>query len=346
MKFSASYKMIVAAGAMLAIVGSGASSFADDLMGGMQAQTGPRLDFPAGLAVDGRSVFVASSRNNTVDQIDLASKSISIVAGKLFESGSNDGVGAAARCKSPDGMAMVGQDLFLCDTNNSDIRKINVATKAVTTIAGEANIAGTEDAKGSAAHFNLPTQISTDGKSLFVADSGNSTIRRINLADMAVKTVGGQAGTPGKADGNQTKSQFSGPRGVAVDTKFVYVSDTGNDQIRKIDLSSLEASVVAGTGEAGDANGPADKAQFNNPGAMCTDGTNLFVLDADNHAVRKIVLASGEVSTVTQVNGHIGSGCALSSDGKQLYFSDTTQNSVEVVDIGAGSFQTLYPPGQ
>ena len=79
---------------------------------------------------------------------------------------------------------------------------------------------------------------------------------------------------------------------------------------------------------------------------MCSDGTNLFVLDADNHAVRKIVLATNEVSTVTQVNGHIGSGCALSSDGKQLYFSDTTQNSVEVVDVAAGTFQTLYPPGQ
>jgi hypothetical protein len=243
-------------------------------------------------------------------------------------------------------MTMVGQDLFLCDTNNSDIRKINVASKVVSTVAGEANIAGTEDAKGSAAHFNLPTQIATDGKSLYVADSGNSAIRRINLPDFAVKTVGGQPGTAGKADGNQTKSQFSGPRGVAVDSKFIYVSDTGNDIIRKIDLSSLEVSIVAGSGEAGDANGTGDKAQFNNPGAMCTDGTNLFVLDADNHAVRKIVLATSEVTTVTQVNGHIGSGCALSSDGKQLYFSDTTQNSVEVADIAAGSFQTLYPPGQ
>ena len=345
MKFSATYKIMVASGAMLAMLLVGRPALADD-MAGMQSQTGPRLDFPAGLAVDGRSVFVASSRNNTINQVDIASRSIGVVAGKTFQQGSNDGTGESARFNSPDGMTMVGQDLYLCDTNNSDIRKINVASKVVSTIAGTANIAGTEDAKGSAAHFNLPTQIASDGKSLYVADSGNSSIRRINLSDMAVKTIGGQSGTPGKADGPATKSLFSGPRGVAVDTKYVYVSDTGNGMIRKIDISSMETSFVAGTGEAGDANGPADKAQFNNPGAMCTDGTNLFVLDADNHAIRKIVLASGEVSTVTQVNGHIGSGCALASDGKQLYFSDTTQNSVEVADTTAGSFQTLYPPAQ
>ncbi len=73
---------------------------------------------------------------------------------------------------------------------------------------------------------------------------------------------------------------------------------------------------------------PRTEAQFNNPGAMATDGTELYVLDADNHAVRKIDLATGAVSKVTLVNGHIGSGCTISKDGKMLYFSDTTENSV------------------
>ncbi len=65
---------------------------------------------------------------------------------------------------------------------------------------------------------------------------------------------------------------------------------------------------------------------------MATDGTRSYVLDADNHAVRKIDVATGDVSKVTLVNGHIGSGCALSKDGKILYFSDTTENSVQQVD--------------
>ena len=205
---------------------------------------------------------------------------------------------------------------------------------------------GTEDGTGSAAHFNLPTQIATDGTSLYVADSGNNSIRRITLADFKVKTIAGQSGTSGKTEGGVDKSLFAGPRGVAVDKKAIYVADTGNDVIRMIDISSLQTSTLAGTGEEGDKDGPAAEAQFNNPGAICTDGAFLYVLDADNHSIRKIDLAAKTVTKLTLVNGHIGSGCALTSDGKQLYFSDTTENAVEVVDTSSGNFTTLFPPGQ
>ena len=341
MRVLANFKVILATAAILAV---GASAIAQELQG-LQAQSGPRLDFPAGLATDGRAVYVANSRNNTVEAIDATSKSLRIVAGKLFQEGSNDGLGDAARFNSPDGMTINGQDLYLCDTNNSDIRKVTVSG-TVTTVAGTANIGGTEDATGSAAHFNNPTQIATDGTSLYVADSGNSAIRRITLADFKVMTVGGQAGTAGKTEGGPKKSLFSGPRGVAVDKKAIYVADTGNDVIRKIDISSLETSTIAGTGEEGDKDGPALQAQFNNPGAICTDGAFLYILDADNHSIRKMDLNANTVTKLTLVNGHIGSGCALTSDGKQLYFSDTTENAVEVVDTNSGNFTTLYPPGQ
>jgi len=343
MRVSANFKVLLISAAMLAM--PSASAIAQEMQG-LQSQTGPRLDFPAGLATDGRAIYVSNSRNNTIEAIDATTKSLRIVAGKLFQEGSNDGVGDSARFNSPDGMTISGQNLYLCDTNNSDIRQINVASGTVTTIAGTANIAGTEDGTGSAAHFNLPTQIATDGTALYVADSGNSSIRRITLADMKVKTIAGQSGTSGKTEGNPDKSVFSGPRGIAVDKKAIYVADTGNDVIRKIDITTLQTSTIAGTGEEGDKDGPALQAQFNNPGAICTDGAFLYVLDADNHSIRKMDLAANTVTKLTLVNGHIGSGCALTSDGKQLYFSDTTENAVEVVDTTSGNFTTLYPPGQ
>ena len=341
MRVFANFKVILAAAAMLAV---GASAIAQELQG-LQAQSGPRLDFPAGLATDGRAVYVANSRNNTVEAIDLTARSLRIVAGKLFQEGNNDGVGDAARFNSPDGMTINGQDLYLCDTNNSDIRKITVSG-TVTTVAGTANIGGTDDGTGTAAHFNNPTQIASDGTSLYVADSGNSAIRRITLADFKVITIAGQSGTAGKTEGGPKKSLLSGPRGVAVDKKAIYVADTGNDVIRKIDISSLETSTIAGTGEEGDKDGPALQAQFNNPGAICTDGAFLYILDADNHSIRKMDLTANTVTKLTLVNGHIGSGCALTSDGKQLYFSDTTENAVEVVDTTSGNVSQLYPPGQ
>lgn len=310
-----------------------------------QNNTGPRLDFPGGLATDGQAVYVANSRNNTVDRIDLTSHTIALLAGTLFKEGSTDGTGASAMFSSPSGVGLAGDALYVSDTNNSIIRKISLPGGVVTTVAGAPNIAGTDDGRGQAAHFNLPTQIAVDptGNRLFLTDTDNSTVRMIQLPDMIVKTIAGQAQTDGKADGPPNKSAFNRPRGIATDGKFVYVSDTGNDQIRKIDLSTMTTSTLAGTGEEGDKDGAGAEAQFNNPGAMATDGTNIYVLDADNHAVRKIIAATGEVSKLTLVNGHIGSGCTLSKDGKTLYFSDTTENAVQQVDTGNGNVQPTFP---
>lgn len=309
------------------------------------AQSGPRLDFPAGLVTDSRTTWVANSRNNTIVAIDIASRSAQVVAGETFKEGNNDGIGATARFHSPDGMAMVGRNIYIADTNNSDIRKLNLDTKAVTTAAGTANISGTDDGPASAAHFNLPTQLASDGSNLYITDSGNSTIRRLNIGDNNVKTIGGQAQQTGKEDGPATKSTFNGPRGIATDGKYIYVADTGNDIIRKIDISTLETKTIAGTGEEGVNNGPGDKATFSNPGAMCINGSTLYVLDADNHAIRKIDTNTNEVSTLTLVNGHIGSGCVVTADGHTLYYSDTTENSVQSTDTSNGNFTPLFPPG-
>jgi sugar lactone lactonase YvrE len=308
-------------------------------------QSGPRLDFPAGMATDGTTLYVASSRNNTIAKIDLAGHSISLLAGVLFKEGNADGPGPSAMFTSPSGIALVGSNLYVSDTNDSTIRQIALPGGMVSTVAGTANIPGTDDGKGGAAHFNLPTQIAADpnGSRLFVTDTDNSIVRMIQIPDMIVKTIAGQAGTDGKADGPPSKSAFNRPRGVATDGKFVYVSDTGNDIIRKIDLSSMTTSTLAGTGEEGDKDGAGTEAQFNNPGAMATDGTTIYVLDADNHGVRKIDAATGAVTKLTLVNGHIGSGCALSKDGKILYFSDTTENSAQQVDTSSGNVSPVYP---
>jgi sugar lactone lactonase YvrE len=325
--------------ASLAVVSTALVAHAQEAGG----QTGPRLDFPAGLATDSRTVWVASSRNNTITAIDIAGHSISLVAGETFKEGSNDGTGPSARFRSPDGLVLVGRNLYVADTNNSDIRKVNLDTKVVSTAAGIANIPGTDDGPAGSAHFNLPTQLASDGNAIFITDSGNSTIRRLSLGDNTVKTIGGQAQQTGKDDGPASKSTYSGPRGIATDGKFIYVADTGNDIIRKIDLSTLETKTIAGTGEEGLNNGPGAKATFNNPGAMCLNGTSLYVMDADNHAIRKIDTSSDEVSTVALANGHIGSGCTVTADGHTLYYSDTTENSVQATDTSNGNYAPLFP---
>jgi len=308
------------------------------------APSGPRLDFPAGLDSDGSAVYVANSRNNTIARIDFTG-AIAILAGQLFKEGSTDGIGSKALFNSPDGLTIVAGALYVTDTNNSDLRRIVPATKAVTTIAGTANTPGTEDGRGAAAHFNLPTQLCTDGKgTIYLADTGNSTIRKLALDEMAVTTIGGQAPDgEGKDDGPVGKSRFNRPRGIATDGKFVYVADTANNLIRKIDLSGNVASTIAGSGAEGKDDGKGTAASFDHPEALATDGTTLYVADADNHAIRKLNLADATVSTLTLLNGHIGSGLGISKDGRTLYLSDTTENAVQQVDVSNGNVTPLYP---
>ena len=308
------------------------------------APTAPRLDFPAGLDTDGAAVYVANSRNNTIAKIDL-SGAISIVAGQLFKEGSTDGAGSKALFNSPDGLTIVDGALWVSDTSNSDLRKIVLSTTVVTTAAGTANTSGTEDGHGAEAHFNLPTQLCTDGKgTIYIADTGNSLIRKLSLADLGVTTIGGQSPDgEGKDDGPAAKSKFNRPRGIATDGKFVYVSDTANNLIRKIDLSGNVASTIAGSGAEDKVDGKGAAAAFDHPEALAIAGATLYVADADNHAIRKLSLADATVSTVTLVNGHIGSGLAISKDGRTLYFSDTTENAIQQVDVSNGNVTPLYP---
>jgi DNA-binding beta-propeller fold protein YncE len=254
-------------------------------------------------------------------------------------------VGTEARFSSPSGMVLVGTDLYIVDTRNSDVRKMNTATRQVTTVAGTANIPGTQDGRGNAAHFNLPAQIAYDGRGmLYITDTYNNTVRSFQISDGMVKTIAGQAGIGGDADGAAGESQFNLPTGIAADGNAVYVADTGNDKIKKIDPITMETTTIAGTGEEGRADGPGAQAQFNSPKAMVLSGTTLYILDSDNHLVRKLDTTTNVVTTLSHLTGHIGSGCTLSSDGRQLYVSDTTENSVQQVDTGSGQFVTLYPP--
>jgi NHL repeat len=263
------FTMLNRFGSLATLLAAGAAFLFITTIGGLDARAqlptpslsnGPRLDFPAGLATDNRTVWVASSRNNTITAIDVVSHSISIVAGATFQQGSNDGTGPAARFNSPDGVARVGRNLYVSDTNNSDIRMINLDSGAVTTVAGVANLSGSEDGHGTSAHFNLPTDLATDGTAIYICDEGNNTVRRMNLADGTVTTIGGQAQQSGKKDGPAAKSLFNEPRGIAVDGNKVYVSDAGNNVIREIDLSNMTVSTLAGTGEQGDVNGDITKA--------------------------------------------------------------------------------------
>lgn len=174
-------------------------------------------------------------------------------------------------------------------------QKKTVQDLYVSTLAGSGT-AGFADGSGTAAGFNKPGGIAVDSSgNVYVADSNNHRIRKIDRTG-EVSTLAG-SGTKGFADGHGTAAKFNRPMGVAVDRAGnVYVADTSNHRIRKIE-STGRVSTLAGT-EYGYADGSGTSAKFNSPWDIAVDSSgNLYVADAYNHMIRKID-HTGEVSTL------------------------------------------------
>ncbi len=278
------------------------------------------------------------------------------VAGLIGGPGEADGVGSNARFKLPQGLAVDSADnLYVADTQNHTIRKVSPAG-VVTTLAGLAHTPGAADGAPGAARFNLPQGIAADGAgNLYVADTGNHTIRKIGSAGV-ISTLAGLAGERGWTDGAGPDARFSDPSAVAVDRDGnVFVSDTGNSTIRKITAQGIVSTLAGLAGAEGRTDGLGSEARFIEPAGLAVDGTgNVFV--AASHTIRKITPA-GEVTTFAgrPISGSADGtgtqalflgpvGLAFGSDGN-LYVSDGAIRKVTpdaVVSTLAGN---AYLPG-
>lgn len=225
---------------------------------------------PYDITTDGRNLYVADSLNNTIRKVVIATGAVTTLAGAPPPApfGSTDGTGAAASFSYPNGITTDGKNLYVCDTNNNTIRKIVIATGAVTTLAGTPSLTGgSSDGIGAAASFLGPLDLTTDGANLYVSDTGNSTIRKIVIATGAVTTLAGTAGKIGSTDATGAAASFFFPYGITTDEINLYVCDTGNNTIRKIVIATGAVTTLAGTasltGGSIDAIGPA--ASFNFP---------------------------------------------------------------------------------
>jgi sugar lactone lactonase YvrE len=316
---------------------------------------GPAARFyhPYGITTDGTHLYVAEYSNNTIRRIVIATGEVTTLAGEAGSLGAADGTGAAARFHAPYGVTTDGTNLYVADTYNHTIRRIVIATGEVTTLAGEAGSSGSADGVGSAARFATPFGITTDGTNLYVADTVNRTVRRIVIATGEVTTLAGEAGSYGSADGTGTAARFYNLRGITTDGTHLYVTDHSNHTLRRIVIATGEVTTLAGTaGSLGTADGTGSAARFYFPIGITTDGTNLYVADTSNQTLRKIVIATGEVTTLAGAAGSSGSvdgtGSAarffspsgITTDGVNLYVTDSTNETIRKIGASAGSDTT------
>ena len=272
-----------------------------------------RFNRPRGVAVDGSgNVYVADPNylyylDGTVRKITPAGV-VSTLAGVDPSPGSADGAGSAARFLHPEGVAVDSLgNAYVADAGNNTIRMVTPAG-VVSTVAGLAGLAGSVDGTGSAARFAYPMGVAVDGAgNVYVADTGNNTIRMVNPAGV-VSTLAGLAGFSGNADGAGPAARFNYPAGVAVDgSGNVYVADTFNFTIRKVTSAGVVSTFAGLAGLAGHVDGTGSAARLLYLEGIGVDGSgNLYVADTGNNTIR-MVTPSGVVSTLAGLAGFDGS---------------------------------------
>jgi len=263
-----------------------------------------------GLAYDSTNgkLYVANAGRNTIQSIDPTdlTSSPTTIAGGDNVAGTTNGDSTSARFYSPFALAMSGTSLLIADTGNSILRKITslTGTKTVSNYA-------------TAGNFNLPTALAASTTDLYVADTNVHTIKKISLADESILPWAGTSGTAGTTTGvNRLTALFNLPAGIAVDTAtgVVYVSDSGNHSIRKIDAAGNVTTIAGVAGTSGYKNSATGtSAKFNLPTNLVLFGNSLFVIDTNNHAIRKIDLSTNSVTTFAGSAGAIDTDLNASS---------------------------------
>jgi sugar lactone lactonase YvrE len=285
-----------------------------------------QLNGPAGLAIDkGNNVYVAEIHNNTIRKIDSKTGIISTVAGcglKGFEG--DGGLAVYAKLNGPEGVFLdtLG-NIYIADTYNQRIRRVDVRTGIIETIAGtgERGYNG-DNIRACESYLNCPAGVVVDSKgNVYFNDYKNDRIRKINLAGI-ISTFAG-TGIPGYSGdgGPANKAQINDVYGLGIDTKDnVYIMDSLNFAVRKVDADSEIISTVIGQGEPGPIvefenicnsfiGGPLHKKGtigMEAPHAVEVDSNgNIFIGDTGSFRIRMVDLERNLVYTVAG-NGNKG----------------------------------------
>jgi len=219
----------------------------------------------------------------------------------------------------------------------------------VSILAGQPGTRGNSDGAAPDARFQSPGDIAVDALgNLYVADTGNNTIRKI-APDGSVSTLAGQAGKPGRSDGKGNEARFVAPLGIAVDhAGNVYVAEFASDLIRKITPEGMVSTLAGSAGNPGSEDGTGDNAHFRNPWSVAVDSTgNVYVADKSNFTIRQITPTS-RVSTFAGLPGTPG---YADGPGHYARFNDPLSVAVNaagiiyVADTGNYVIRMINPSG-
>lgn len=279
------------------IIGSGDIGSRDGTF--QQAQ----FDHPQGMELVGDQLYVADTENHLIRVVDLTKKTVTTLAGTGVQGRPRvvDGSLSATNLNSPWALCHIDGTLYIAMAGPHQIWSHRLGSDQIQVHAGSAR----EDVRNGrllTAAFAQPSGLTSDGTGAFfyVADSEGSSIRRVATAPTGeVSTLAGSSDLPrgetlftfGDADATGKLARFQHPLGVAWHAGAIYVADTYNHKIRRIDEGTGKATTFLGTGKKGGGDG-----QFNEPSGLSVAGNRLFIADTNNHRIVSADLNTGEMS--------------------------------------------------
>ncbi|MGI9073091.1 MAG: choice-of-anchor D domain-containing protein [Bryobacteraceae bacterium] len=310
-------RVAAATGIITTVAGNGLWGYSGD---GRLATTASLAD-PTGVALDAAgNLYIADFSNNVIRKVNAITGVISTVVGGGSNPG-DDGLGdngpaTDATLYRPAGLAFdVAGNLYIADSYNSLIRKVSLMTGIISVVAGGGSNPGT-DALGDGgpateAQLGNPMGVALDTSgNLYIADTGNNLVREVNSGTITAIAGNGNPGYQGD-NGPALNAKLNAPSSVGLDTAGnLYIADTNNNMIRRVDGTTGIISRMAGNrtaGYAGDAGVPTT-ARLNYPSSIALDaGANLYIADNANNVIRKIAMVATPLSfpqtTVGQVSG-------------------------------------------
>jgi DNA-binding beta-propeller fold protein YncE len=257
---------------------------------------------PQGLYFDSvlNIIYVADTDNHAIRKIDLSSNTIQTLAGTGSQAGflAQGGIGTNAALNSPWDLVILDDKLYIAMAGAHQIWRMDPKTLEVSRFAGS----GREDIIDGpleSAAFAQPSGITTDGIKLYTADSEVSGVREIDLASGKVKTIIGEGLFEfGDIDGKYPRARLQHPIGITYHDGFLYVADTYNHKIKKVDPRTREANTLIGKGSPGMTDGLAGVALLNEPNGLTFANDKFYITDTNNHSIRIFDPHSDSLSTL------------------------------------------------
>ena len=311
------------------------------------------LAFPGKILADAKSdrLFIADSNHNRIVITKLDGTLVDTIG--TGDTGAADGAFDKATFYRPQGLALVGDSLYVADTENHLIHRVDLKSRNVETIAGTGQQSREYFKTGPARSIALssPWDLQLVDRVLYIAMAGPHQIWMLDLDKNEVSTFAG-SGREERRDGSVQEAGFAQPSGIASDGKKLYVADSESNIIREIDLASRSVKTLVGGDlfEFGDVDGTGDDVRLQHPLGVVTYGNKVLIADTYNHKIKELDPKADKVTTL------LGTGKPGQADGPapsfyepagltlangNLYVADTDNHAIRVIDLKTKRASTL-----